>query len=273
MRLSNKGKYYVDAVKLHFSRFIIQSLAVAEMDVRKLWHDPSEMIARSFQPVIWLLFFGEVLAHAHIATDQNIPYLTYIVPGILAQSILFVAIFHGIAVIWERDLGLVQKFLVSPAPRIALVLGKSLSGGLRALPQVIVVCLLALFLGAQLNYTVISLLGVIVFTLLGAGIFATFSLIIACIVKTRERFMGIGQLIIMPLFFASNAIYPISIMPTWIKVIAHLNPLTYEVDALRMLMLGANTSLYGMAVNFLVLLFIFIAMLIIGARLYPQLAR
>ena len=77
------------------------------------------------------------------------------------------------------------------------------------------------------------ILAVLLAVVLGSALFATFSLIIACIVKTRERFMGIGQVLTMPLFFASNAIYPLALMPAWLQAVARMNPLTYMVDALR----------------------------------------
>ena len=141
-------------------------------------------------------------------------------PGVLAQSVLFIAIFYGIAAIWERDLGLIHKLLVTPAPRIALVLGKALSAGVRALPQAAMVYILAWALGVRINWKGPALAGVAVTVLLGAAAFSTLSLIAACIVKTRERFMGIGQALTMPLFFASNAVYPISIMPGWLKAFA-----------------------------------------------------
>ncbi len=134
-------------------------------------------------------------------------------PGILAQSVLFISIFYGIAIIWERDLGIVHKFLASPTPRAALVLGKALSAGVRGLSQAVIIYMLALLLGVQMNWNPLALLGVVCVVMLGAAFFSTFSLIIACLVKTRERFMGIGQVLTMPLFFASNAIYPIAIMP------------------------------------------------------------
>jgi ABC-2 type transport system permease protein len=162
----------------------------------------------------------------------------FIAPGILAQSVLFVAIFYGIAIIWERDLGIVQKFLASPTPRAALVLGKALSAGVRALSQGLVVYVLALVLGVKLNWSPLALLGMLVTIVLAAVLFSTFSLIVACIVKTRERFMGIGQVLTMPLFFASNALYPTAMMPVWLQTISRLNPLTYVVDALRSFMLA-----------------------------------
>jgi ABC-2 type transport system permease protein len=108
--------------------------------------------------------------------------------------------------------------------------------------------------------------------LLGAAVFSTFSLIIATIVRTRERFMGIGQVLTMPLFFASNAIYPIGIMPAWLQVVAKANPLTYEVDGLRTLMLAGGKSGFGLPTDFVILLAVLAVLTIIGGRLYPRLA-
>ena len=97
------------------------------------------------------------------------------------------------------------------------------------------------------------------------------ALIIACIVKTRERFMGIGQVMTMPIFFASNAIYPLSLMPDWLKAVSHVNPLTYEVDALRGLMLKNAVSDYGLALDFAILVAATAALTAIAARLYSRL--
>jgi ABC-2 type transport system permease protein len=105
---------------------------------------------------------------------------------------------------------------------------------------------------------------------LGAALFATFSLIVACLVKTRERFMGIGQLLTMPLFFASNAIYPIALMPEWLRVVSRVNPLSYEVDALRALMLQNGASAFGLPTDFAVLLGTTIVLVVVGAYLYPR---
>ena len=118
-----------------------------------------------------------------------------------------------------------------------------------------------------------TVLGVMVIVLLGGACFSTFSLIIACLVRTRERFMGIGQVLTMPLFFASNAIYPIVIMPAWLQAIARANPLSYEVDALRSLMLANNTNFAGLIPDFTVMFCITTVLVLIGARLYPRLAQ
>jgi ABC-2 type transport system permease protein len=252
--------------------FITKTLVITELEIRKLKHDPTELISRVIQPIMWLLIFGEVLAHARAIPTGHMSYLAFMAPGVLAQSVLFVSIFYGIAVIWERDLGIVYKFLSSPAPRTSLVLGKAISAGIRGFSQAIIVYILALLLKIPLNLNIWALLGVLIFILLGAIIFSTFSLIIACIVKVRERFMGIGQLLTMPLFFASNAIYPIAIMPRWLQIFSHVNPLTYEIDAIRHLMVLNAPSVYGLGKDFGVLLLASIIIVWIGSKIYPNIA-
>ena len=129
------------------SRFVYKTLVIAELEVRKLRHDPTELITRAVQPALWLLVFGQVFTRVHaIPTPGNMRYIDFLAPGILAQSVLFIAIFSGISLIWERDLGVIHKFLASPTPRTALALGKALSGGVRALSQAIIVYVLAVIL-------------------------------------------------------------------------------------------------------------------------------
>lgn len=251
--------------------FLGKMLAITDMEVRKLLHDPTELLTRAVQPTLWLLVFGQVMSRARIIETGDLQYIDFLVPGILAQSVLFIAIFNGISIIWERDLGIVNKFLVSPTPRAALVLGKALAGGVRALAQTIFVVALALALGVKMRFNPIDLTAVILLVLLGAAVFSTFSLIIACLVKTRERFMGIGQLITMPLFFASNAIYPTSLMPDWLQIISHVNPLTYQVDGLRVLLLPESGLAHlGIGIDFLILAAALTMLVVISARLYPN---
>ncbi len=253
--------------------FIAKTLTIVGLEIRKIRHDPTDLLTRAVQPALWLLIFGEVFTRLRAIPTGGKSYLDFMAPGILAQSVLFIAIFSGIAIIWERDLGIIHKFLASPTPRTALVLGKALAAGVRGLSQAVIVYLLALILGVQMNWNPLALLEVVVIVILGAACFSTFSLIIACLVKTRERFMGIGQVLTMPLFFASNAIYPVTIMPGWLQVIARSNPLSYEVDALRALMLAGGTSATGLVTDFLVMLVATIVLVLIGARLYPRVAQ
>ena len=252
--------------------FISKTLVIAELEIRKLRHDPTELLTRAVQPALWLLIFGEVFTRIRAIPTGSVSYIEFMTPGILAQSVLFVSIFYGIAIIWERDLGIVHKFLATPTPRAVLVLGKALSAGVRSLAQAVIIYVLAVLLAVRMNWNPLALLGVILIAVLGAACFATFSLIIACLVKTRERFMGIGQVMTMPLFFASNAIYPISIMPTWLQVVSRVNPLTYEVDALRGLMLAGGQMTYGFGVDLLVLVVATTILVLIGSVLYPWVA-
>jgi len=250
--------------------YATQTFAVAAAEVQKLYHDPLELLTRAVQPVLWLMLFGEVMARVRGVAPGNIPYIDFLAAGILAQSALFVAIFYGISAIWERDLGVLQRYLVSPAPRTALVVGKALSAGVRALSQAFIVYLLAFFLGVGINLNPLNILGVAAVIVLGSGFFSTLSLIIACIVRTRERFMGIGQVLTMPIFFASNAIYPLSLMPVWLSAISRANPLTYEVDALRALMLVHGSSDYGLLIDFGILLATLILLTSIAGRMYRR---
>ncbi len=250
--------------------YVTQTLAVAAAEVQKLYHDPLELLTRAVQPVLWLMLFGEVMARVRGVAPGNIPYIDFLAAGILAQSALFVAIFYGISAIWERDLGVLQRYLVSPAPRTTLVVGKALSAGVRALSQALIVYLLSLVLGVGVSLHPLNILGVAAVIVLGSGLFSTLSLIIACIVRTRERFMGIGQVLTMPIFFASNAIYPLSLMPSWLGVVSRINPLTYEVDALRAMMLTRGTSDYGLPADFGILLATAIVLTAIAGRMYRR---
>jgi ABC-2 type transport system permease protein len=253
--------------------FAQKALVITELEARKLRHDPSELLTRAIQPMLWLLVFGEVLTRVRAIPTGDIPYIDFMTPGVLAQSVLFISIFYGISIVWERDLGIVQKFLASPTPRTAIVAGKALSAGLRSLSQALIVVVLAALIGVSVVLDPVSLALVVIVVLLGAAIFSTLSLIIACLVKTRDRFMGIGQMITMPLFFASNAIYPISLMPDWLKAIAYVNPLTYVVDALRGLMIAGGVSEYGVAVDLVILIAVSAGLIAIGGRLYARVGQ
>jgi ABC-2 type transport system permease protein len=217
---------------------IQSSLTIAEMEARKIRHDSTELWARSIQPALWLLIFGEVFSQIRAGlAPAGFTYLQYIAPGILAQSVLFIAIFYGITVVWERDVGLLTKLMSTPSSRTSIIVGKSLASGVRGIFQAIVIFALALILGVTINLTPLSVIGAFSVTVLFAMCFSCLSMFIASLLRTRERMMGIGQAITIPLFFASSAIYPLSLMPSWLRAIAVINPLTYVVDALRAILL------------------------------------
>jgi ABC-2 type transport system permease protein len=254
--------------------FAQQAHAIASVELRKLLRDPTDVFTRSVQPLLWLLVFGQVFGRLHAIPTGDVSYLAFLAPGVLAQSVLFTAIFYGIAIIWERDLGIVQMMLVSPAYRAALVLGKAAAAGVRGVVQAMIVYAVATLVGIRLSVAPTALVAVVVAVLLGSAVFSTFSLVVACTVKTRERFMGIGQLMTMPLFFASNAIYPIQVMPAWLRAVATVNPLTYLVDALRTSMLGGGgTGFPSLASDAGVLIAVLLLLVAVAARLYPTVIR
>ncbi len=252
----------------YISQLFSKSYVVAEMEVRKLLHDPTELAMRAVQPILWLGIFGEAMSRVRAIQTGGFTYMQFITPGILAQSVTFVAVFYGLAIIWERDIGLLPKFLVTPTPRLAFVWGKMIAAGIRGLSQAMIIFLFATLLGVHLQLTLFSVLGTILIIILGASFFTGLSMIIAAIVKTRERFMGIGQIITLPLFFASNAIYPISIMPSWLQVAANINPLSYMVNGLRALLVTGDLS--RLPFDIVVLVMVVLATSILSAYMYPK---
>ena len=241
------------------------------VELRKIRHDRTEMYTRAIQPALWLLIFGETFTRIHaIAAPDGLPYLDYLAPGILAQSTLFIAIFYGIQIIWERDAGVLTKLMVTPTPRAALITGKAFASGVRSLVQAVVIVVLSALLGVTLTANPVKLLGVGVFVVLGSAFFACLSMSIAGLALSRDRLMGIGQAITMPLFFSSNALYPERFMPGWLQAISKVNPLSYEVNALRGLLIGLPTNL---ALDFGVLAGATTAAITVASLLLPRLAK
>ncbi|MGA9774340.1 MAG: ABC transporter permease [Candidatus Dormiibacterota bacterium] len=240
------------------------------VELQKLRHDRTELATRAVQPVLWLVIFGETFNRLHAIPTGNIPYLDYLAPGVIAQSGMFIAIFYGIQIIWERDAGVLTKLLVTPTPRAALIVGKGFAAGVRAMAQVVVVLLISLLLGIHLTSNPLALLGAFGVVMMGSAFFACLSMTVAGVVLKRDRLMGIGQMITMPLFFASNALYPVSVMPGWLRVLSTVNPLSYEVDALRGLLLGTPTHLL---LDFSALLAAVVVGVAAAAALVGRLAR
>jgi len=221
-------------------RLFTDIFTITDFELRKVWHDVSQVFIRAVQPVLWLLVFGEVFAQTRLVPTGNYNYIQFLTPGVLAQSVIFVAIFYGFNMVMDRDMGLLHKLLSTPIPRSSVVLGKTLSAGVRSVIQALVVFILAVIIRVHLILTPVSIIGVLIIIILTGMCFSSLSIFLASFFKTRERIMGIGQAIMMPLFFASSAIYPIDIMPTWLKVIAHINPLSYIVEAMRALLVTAD---------------------------------
>lgn len=224
-------------------RSLTQSVAAFSLvELQKLRHDRTELFTRLVQPALWLLIFGQTFSRLHVVDTGGVPYLTFLAPGIIAQSALFIAIFYGIQIIWDRDAGILAKLMVTPAPASALVAGKAFAAGVRSVVQVVGVVALAYLMSIPMTVNPLRILGAAGIVVLGSAFFACLSMTLAGLVRKRDRMMGIGQAITMPLFFASNALYPVDIMPNWLHWLSAVNPLSYEVNALRGLLIGTPTN-------------------------------
>lgn len=250
--------------------FLNRLVTLCLVELRKLRHDRTELYTRAIQPTLWLLIFGETFTKLRAIPTGSRPYLDYLAPGIMAQSALFIAIFFGIQIIWERDAGVLTKLLATPTPRAALVTGKAFAAGIRAASQVVIVLLLSAILRIGLNWNPLHLLAALLLVVVGSAFFSMLSVTLAGLVLSRDRLMGIGQALTMPLFFASNALYPTRLMPGWLQVLSKINPLSYEVDGLRGVLLGTPNTL---ALDVGVLVVALVAALSAAAALLPRLAR
>jgi ABC-2 type transport system permease protein len=251
------------------SRLAEGTLAMAQAEMRKLRHDHLDIVTRSVQPLLWLFIFGTALRNNKALATGASDYRAYLAPGVMAQAAMFIAIFYGLSVIWERDVGQLQRLLATPLSRASIVLGKAAGACVRALVQAILLMIVLAATGIGVRWTVDGVIGTLALLVLGTASFACMSMLLASIVKERERFMGIGQLIMMPLFFASSALYPLRLMPGWLHVVARINPLTYEVQGLRQMLVGVGGS-GEVWLDFLVVGCFFGAMLAAATRAYPK---
>ncbi|MEM3402947.1 MAG: ABC transporter permease [Nitrososphaeria archaeon] len=222
--------------------FLRNMLVMIELELRRLKHDRTEIYSRAIQPILWIVVYGPIMGGVKAIPTGDIPYTDFITPGVLIQSTTFVSIFYGLTIVWERESGILKKLLVTPASRYATVIGRSMASGVRAIFQALIIVPVALLIGVKFVLNPLYFVSSLFIIFLASGGFAAISIFVASFMKTRERFMGIGQAIIMPLFFASNALYPVKIMPPLLQEFALVNPMSYVVDAVRSLMITGDLS-------------------------------
>jgi len=239
------------------ARMAAGTLAMAQAEMRKLRHDHLDIVTRSVQPLLWLFVFGTALRNNRSLTLGTLDYRAYIAPGVMAQAAMVIAIFFG------------QRLLATPLSRASIVLGKAAGACVRALVQALLLLVVLALAGIDVRWSAVGVLGTLALLMLGTAAFACMSMLLAAGVKERERFMGIGQLIMMPLFFASSALYPLSVMPGWLHAIARVNPLTYEVQGLRQMLVGVGGA-GEVWLDFLVVAGFFGLMLLAATRAYPR---
>jgi len=213
-----------------------------ELELRRLKHDRTELYSRAIQPILWIAVYGPIMSGVRAIPTGGIPYTDYITPGILIQSTTFVSIFYGLTIVWERESGILKKLLVTPVSRYSTVIGRSMASGVRAIFQAQIIVPVALLIGVGFVPSILYFVLALLIIFFASGGFAAISILVASFMKTRERFMGIGQAITMPLFFASNALYPVRMMPSTIQEFALFNPMSYVVDAVRALMISGDLA-------------------------------
>jgi len=183
------------------------------------------------QPLIWLLIFGQLFKDFVQLGDED--YMAFMVPGILVMTVLFGSSWSGVSLLREITAGTVDKMLVSPVSRVAIVLSRVLHSSAQVIAQAVIMLLVAWLLGASLNMNPIYLMmAMLIVFLLGVG-FAALSNGFAIALQREEPLVMIGNLMTLPLIFFSSALVPEQFMPDWIQLISAANPISYAVDAIR----------------------------------------
>jgi ABC-2 type transport system permease protein len=202
--------------------------------------DRLRAITALVQPVLFLFVLGTGLSRlASRGMPPGVDFRTFIYPGVLAMSVLFTAIFSAASVVWDREFGFLREMLVAPVRRWAIVIGKCLGGATVATFQGIV--FLALAGVAHVPYDPVLLLTLVGELLLLSFTLTAFGVMMAARIKQIQAFMALTQMFVMPLFFLSGALYPLSGLPGWLTVLTRVDPLTYIVDPMRQAVFGHLT--------------------------------
>jgi ABC-2 type transport system permease protein len=194
--------------------------------------DRLRAVTSLIQPVLFLFVLGTGLSSlASHGLPAGIDFRTFIYPGVLSMSVLFTAIFSAASIVWDREFGFLREMLVAPVSRSALVIGKCLGGATVSTFQGIVI--LALAGAAHVPYDPVLFLTVIGELLLLSFTLTAFGVMMAARIKQIQAFMALTQMLVMPLFFLSGALYPLRALPTWLSVLTRFDPLTYIVYPMR----------------------------------------
>jgi len=218
-------------------------------EVLRYWREKSRIVSSLILPLLWLVVFGSGLRGVQVT--PGLTYQTYIFPGILGMTLLFTSVFSGVSVIWDREFGFLKEILVAPVSRTAIVIGKALGSGTSALIQGALLIPLSYLVGVHLSpISIVILLPTMVLISIGL---VSVGLLIASLMASLEGFNFIMSLVIMPMFFTSGALFPLTSAPTWLRDFSYINPLTYGVDVLRWATFSGSVSVLPIYVEFLIL--------------------
>ncbi len=204
---------------------------VWQRDLIRFVRDRTRMVASLLQPVLFLFVLGSGLSSLVSRGTGGVNLRTFIFPGVLGMAVLFTAVFSAGSIVWDREFGFLREMLVAPVRRGAIVLGKCLGGATVATFQgVVVLCLAGL---VHVPYSPALLLTLVAELLLLAFTLTAFGVMAAARIRTMQSFMAVVQMFLMPMFFLSGALFPLGNLPTWLRLLTRVNPLTYAVDPMR----------------------------------------
>ncbi len=196
-------------------------------------NDRMRIVTALIQPLLFLFVLGAGLNQLVRASTFGVDLKTFIYPGILCISVMFTAMFSAASIVWDREFGFLREMMVAPVRRSSIVIGKALGGATVASFQGVILILIAPLVGV--HYQPILILGILAIQALLAFAITAFGLMVAVRIKTMQAFMGVMQMIVMPMFFISGALFPVAGLPAWLAVLNRLDPLTYAVDPMRRL--------------------------------------
>jgi ABC-2 type transport system permease protein len=202
---------------------------VWQREMIRFGRDRSRIISSLIQPVLFLFVLGTGLSS--LLSTGEVDFRTFLFPGVLAMSVLFTAAFAGISIVWDREFGFLREMLVAPVGTTAIMTGKCLGGATVATLQSLVILALAGLV--DVPYNLVMMLELVVLLFLMAFMICALGLVLAARVKQIQSAMPLVQLTITPLMFLSGALFPLSNLPAWLKVVTTLNPMTYAVESIR----------------------------------------
>ncbi len=206
-------------------------------DMIRFSRDPARIVSSLAQSVLFLFVLGTGLSTAmRGVAGVAIDYRAFMLPGILGMTVIFTAVFSAVSIVWDREFGFLKEVLVAPVPRLAVALGKILSGSTMAMVQGLIMLLLAPLVGVPVSADQI-LFAAAVMLLLGATL-ASLGTLVAARMRSMEGFQMVMQLLLMPVLFLSGAFFPLGGLPLWLRLLTQLDPATYGVDPLRQILLG-----------------------------------
>jgi len=252
-----------------------EALVICEKELRSIRHNPADRLMSLFRPLLFLFVFGSVGATLFKLTGQaaRLNYQQFMLPGILVNAVLATAINYGITLKWEYDLGILSRILVAPIDRWAIVLGKALASVVSAFVETAVLLTLALLIKIGFAQNVLGALmsGIVLATfVIGA---ASLGMMLAIILQSKEAFTGIAGLVIGPSLFASNTLYNLDQMPTWLRLISLSNPVTYAVDFIRRTLVYQVFEPTALLTDFFAVMLFTLTMLIMTSALFQRLSR